>query len=65
MDEAVRRYKEDANNAQDDEGNLLQGQETAKLEVAHILPHSLTQARADNNLVSYQTLVFLVVTDII
>nr|KMM63939.1 hypothetical protein CPAG_00291 [Coccidioides posadasii RMSCC 3488] len=45
--EAIIRLTQDGNNAQDDEGNLLRGQLSMILEVAHILPHSLTQANAN------------------
>ncbi|KKZ61579.1 hypothetical protein EMCG_00562 [[Emmonsia] crescens] len=41
--EAIARLTKDANNARDDEGNPLKGQPSMILEVAHILPHSLTQ----------------------
>lgn len=48
--EALTRLRRDGVDAQDDEGNPLQGQPTMILEVAHIIPHSLTQANADSEL---------------
>ncbi|KLJ09675.1 hypothetical protein EMPG_14904 [Blastomyces silverae] len=44
--EAIIRVAEHHDNAQDDEGNPLRGQLYSHLEVAHILPHSLTQTNA-------------------
>ncbi|WEW54911.1 hypothetical protein PRK78_000338 [Emydomyces testavorans] len=48
--EAIRRLTQHGDNAQDDEGNPLQGQISIILEIAHILPHSLTQTNADSQL---------------
>ncbi|EQL29810.1 hypothetical protein BDFG_07621 [Blastomyces dermatitidis ATCC 26199] len=48
--EAIVRLTQHGHAAQDDEGNPLQGQLSMILEVAHILPHSLTQANADSQL---------------
>ncbi|EGE06925.1 hypothetical protein TEQG_05978 [Trichophyton equinum CBS 127.97] len=42
--EAVARLREDGDNAKDDNGDHLMGELFESLEVAHILPHSLTQA---------------------
>ncbi|EER25929.1 hypothetical protein CPC735_043730 [Coccidioides posadasii C735 delta SOWgp] len=47
--EAVNRLNLHGDNAQDDEGKLLR-RPFAYLEVAHILPHSLTQADANSEL---------------
>ncbi|KAK4248276.1 hypothetical protein C7999DRAFT_13812 [Corynascus novoguineensis] len=44
--EAVKRYKSAGNNARDDDGNLLVEEQPGTfepLEIAHILPHSLTR----------------------
>ncbi|KAK2735650.1 hypothetical protein FQN55_002161 [Onygenales sp. PD_40] len=38
------------NNATDDEGRQIQGQKFVRLEVAHIVPHDLTQADSNNEL---------------
>ncbi|EAS27843.3 uncharacterized protein CIMG_09047 [Coccidioides immitis RS] len=48
--EAIIRLIQQGSNAQDDEGHQLQGQPLKFLEVAHILPHSLTQTDSDNTL---------------
>lgn len=50
--EAVARLREDGDNAKDDNGNHLMGELFESLEVAHILPHSLTQANDCGELVS-------------
>lgn len=49
--EAIIRLSQQDNNAQDDEGNQLRGQPFSYLEVAHIIPRSLTQSDADGQLV--------------
>lgn len=51
--EAIRRYTSDSDNARDDDGNLLLEQPRAfePLEVAHILPHSLTKLGRNEELV--------------
>ncbi|KAK4141924.1 uncharacterized protein C8A04DRAFT_38706 [Dichotomopilus funicola] len=41
----VERFKDAGNTAQDEEGHPLKGQEFEAMEVAHILPHSLTRLR--------------------
>lgn len=51
--EAIARLTQHGHDAQDDEGNPLPGQLSMILEVAHILPHSLTQANANSQLVSH------------
>ncbi|KKZ67875.1 hypothetical protein EMCG_06404 [[Emmonsia] crescens] len=48
--EAIIRLAQQDDSAQDDEGNQLRGQSFAYLEVAHIIPHSLTQSDADGQL---------------
>ncbi|EEH38034.2 hypothetical protein PAAG_00955 [Paracoccidioides lutzii Pb01] len=48
--EALTRLRRDGVDAQDDEGDPLHGQSTMILEVAHIIPHSLTQANANAEL---------------
>ncbi|OJD20479.1 hypothetical protein ACJ73_08186 [Blastomyces percursus] len=48
--EAIVRLTEYGHDAQDDEGNPLQRQLSMILELAHILPHSLTQANANSQL---------------
>ncbi|KAL2369060.1 hypothetical protein BDBG_18083 [Blastomyces gilchristii SLH14081] len=48
--EAIVRLTEYGCDAQDDEANPLQGQLSMILEVAHILPHPLTQTNADSQL---------------
>ncbi|KAI1962128.1 hypothetical protein LOZ47_003134, partial [Ophidiomyces ophidiicola] len=48
--EALRRLKRDRTHARDDEGNPLQGQDFATLEVAHILPHALMKGDRDSQL---------------
>ncbi|OAX80255.1 hypothetical protein ACJ72_05415 [Emergomyces africanus] len=48
--EAMIRVKQQGESAQDDEGNQLRGQSCVYLEVAHIIPHSLTQSDADGQL---------------
>jgi hypothetical protein len=50
--EAVKRIEEDGNNAKDDDGNLFlaEADEFDILEVAHILPHSLTKGNANPQL---------------
>ncbi|TPX23658.1 hypothetical protein DIZ76_012993 [Coccidioides immitis] len=50
QDEAISRLERHGNNARDDDGQLLLGEEFLTLEVAHILPHALTQAKADSQL---------------
>ncbi|PGH05578.1 hypothetical protein AJ79_06745 [Helicocarpus griseus UAMH5409] len=53
--EAMERFKRhDENAAQDDEGNPLAGQSFEFLEVAHIIPHSLTKPDADGQLSDYK-----------
>ncbi|PHH73972.1 hypothetical protein CDD83_4640 [Cordyceps sp. RAO-2017] len=50
--QALRRFESDGDNAQDDDGNLLK-EETRPfdaLEVAHILPHSLTKTNSSSQL---------------
>ncbi|KAI0388329.1 hypothetical protein F5Y17DRAFT_453269 [Xylariaceae sp. FL0594] len=54
--EAMKRFKRDNDNARDDDGNLLQGEPLKALEVAHILPHSLTKVNANYELVSFVAL---------
>lgn len=50
--EALKRFR-GSNEARDDEGNLLRDDEKPfeSLEVAHILPHSLTKVNAEGRLV--------------
>ncbi|ODH33668.1 hypothetical protein ACO22_03286 [Paracoccidioides brasiliensis] len=48
--EALTRIRRDGVDAQDDEGHPLHGQSSTLLEVAHIIPHSLTQANANAEL---------------
>ncbi|KAK2759095.1 hypothetical protein FQN54_003194 [Arachnomyces sp. PD_36] len=48
--EAIIRLTKQGDSAQDDEGNQLRGQQFTYLEVAHIMPHSLTQSDADGQL---------------
>ncbi|KAK2785867.1 hypothetical protein FQN53_007243 [Emmonsiellopsis sp. PD_33] len=50
QNEAMARFKQQGDNAQDDEGNPLAEQSFAYLEVAHIIPHSLTKPEADGQL---------------
>ncbi|KIW39686.1 uncharacterized protein PV06_08276 [Exophiala oligosperma] len=45
--EARARWNRDRDDAKDDDGALLKGQMPEYLEVAHILPHSLTSASSD------------------
>lgn len=48
--EAMERFMEDEDDAQDDDGAFLLGQPPEKfgnLEVAHILPRSLTRVKVD------------------
>ncbi len=40
---AIQRMESSSDDAEDDDGNPLQGQDFDYVEVAHILPHSLTQ----------------------
>merc|ERR1712000_206784 len=47
---AVERINKSADEARDDDGQLLLGQTFDSLEVAHILPHSLVKANSDANL---------------
>ena len=50
--EFLRRYQQDGAAAVDDDGDLLQNEPSlTSLEVAHIMPHSLTQPEADGSLV--------------
>lgn len=56
MDEAKKRYKSVGDDAQDDDGNLLDNEipgSFAHLEVAHILPHSLTSRGRGSELVGF------------
>lgn len=58
-DEAVNRFKRDPEDPKDDDGHLLkdESEATVPLEVAHILPHSLTSSTAvggKSQLVCYQ-----------
>ncbi|KAI0523904.1 hypothetical protein F5B22DRAFT_422349 [Xylaria bambusicola] len=48
--EATNRFNRDDDNARDDDGNLLEGEPLDSLEVAHILPHSLTKVNANHEL---------------
>ncbi|KAK2812806.1 hypothetical protein FQN50_001135 [Emmonsiellopsis sp. PD_5] len=48
--EAIARLTQNLQGAQDDDGNSLLGQPTMMLEVAHVLPHSLTQTDANSQL---------------
>lgn len=48
----LNRLAQAGTNARDDEGNLLGGQLFGYLEVAHIIPHILTQTDASSELVS-------------
>ncbi|PGH00919.1 hypothetical protein AJ79_08074 [Helicocarpus griseus UAMH5409] len=48
--EAIIRLTNQGDSARDDEGNQLRGQPFTYLEVAHIIPHSLTQSDADGQL---------------
>ncbi|KAI3339695.1 hypothetical protein F4824DRAFT_35029 [Ustulina deusta] len=50
LHEAMNRFNRDNDNARDDDGNLLEGEPLDTLEVAHILPHSLMKANANNKL---------------
>lgn len=50
--EVLISWRQHGDDARDDEGNRLMGQPSMFLEVAHILPHSLTQANANSQLVS-------------
>ncbi|KAI0423039.1 hypothetical protein F5X98DRAFT_360154 [Xylaria grammica] len=50
MHEATTRFNRDNDNARDDDGNLLEGEPLDSLEVAHILPHSLTKVNANHEL---------------
>ncbi|KAI0868862.1 hypothetical protein GGS24DRAFT_191025 [Hypoxylon argillaceum] len=54
--EAMKRFNRENDNARDNDGNLLEKESFDSLEVAHILPHSLTKVNENNRLVS---LVFL------
>ncbi|KAK2791192.1 hypothetical protein FQN53_006030 [Emmonsiellopsis sp. PD_33] len=47
---AIARVQQQGNNATDDEGRQIQGQKFVRLEVAHIVPHDLTQADSNNEL---------------
>lgn len=49
---ATTRIERDGANAQDDDGSLLTEKSFDLLEVAHVLPHSMTQLKADLELVS-------------
>ncbi|KAI0173167.1 hypothetical protein GGR52DRAFT_542148 [Hypoxylon sp. FL1284] len=51
--EARNRFNRDGNDAQDDDGNLLSETSFQGLEVAHILPHSLTKVDASSQLVCF------------
>lgn len=51
--EAVSRLERLGDDAKDDDGNQLLGEEFDVLEVAHIIPHSLTQSDANGELVGY------------
>lgn len=51
---ALKRFESAGDNAQDDDGNLLDEEQPATfepLEVAHILPHSLTRLGSGDELV--------------
>ncbi|KAK1754159.1 hypothetical protein QBC47DRAFT_385899 [Echria macrotheca] len=51
QDEATKRMRKYGDDAKDDDGNLLSGEtQFDSLEVAHILPHSLTSRDADSQL---------------
>ncbi|EFY85509.1 hypothetical protein MAC_08456 [Metarhizium acridum CQMa 102] len=50
QEQAVKRVHECGDNAVDDHGSLLFGETFDILEVAHILPHSLTQCNSDSEL---------------
>lgn len=52
--EAIKRGRSDGAEARDEDGNPLRGQSFDSLEVAHILPHSLTRINAGNQLVRVQ-----------
>jgi 5-methylcytosine-specific restriction endonuclease McrA len=54
-DEALQRVKRDSEDAKDDDGRLLkdESERSTALEVAHILPHSLTSAGGGSQLVCY------------
>jgi hypothetical protein len=54
-DEALQRVKRDSEDAKDDDGRLLkdESESSTALEVAHILPHSLTSAGGGSQLVCY------------
>lgn len=54
--EATNRFNRDDDNARDDDVNLLEGEPLDSLEVAHILPHSLTKVNANHKLVSFVSL---------
>lgn len=49
--EAMERVKQEGDNAKDDDGQLLihESERPEYLEVAHILPHSLTSLAASGN----------------
>ncbi|WEW59200.1 hypothetical protein PRK78_004669 [Emydomyces testavorans] len=48
--ETLNRTQQHGDDARDDEGNPVQGQARSFLEVAHILPHSLTHTNANSEL---------------
>ncbi|GAP87961.1 hypothetical protein SAMD00023353_1600370 [Rosellinia necatrix] len=48
--EAMSRFNRDGDDAKDDDGTLLKGDSFDALEVAHILPHSLTKVNASYEL---------------
>ncbi|KAH6628896.1 hypothetical protein F5144DRAFT_328310 [Chaetomium tenue] len=49
--EAINRFENADDNAEDDDGNLLDQEQFEALEVAHILPHSLTRLGRGEELV--------------
>lgn len=51
--EALRRWQDDQDDAKDDDNVLLKDCPTDMLEVAHILPHSLTQVDEGTELVRF------------
>ena len=51
QNEAFKRMSTGDDDARDDDGISLAGQAFDALEVAHILPHSLTQVNANSQLV--------------
>lgn len=54
MPEALKRMKEDGDDAKDDDEILLSKEGSfGVLEVAHILPHTLTQLNAGSELVGF------------